>query len=72
MNSVMAIITFIGLLICFVIGFIMGRINVKPSGRFIINEEADEFFVAITDKPEDIAKKKSITLKVFITKGRSK
>ena len=69
MNSVMAIITFIGLLICFVIGFIMGRINVKPSGRLVINEGADEIFVAITDKPEDLKRHKSITLKVYVTKG---
>ena len=71
MNSVMAIITFIGLLICFVIGFIMGRINVKPSGRLIIDEGADEIFVAITDKPEDLVKKRKIVLQIFVNKGRS-
>ena len=71
MNSVMAIITFIGLLICFVIGFIMGRINVKPSGRLVINEGADEIFVAITDKPEDLVKKRKIVLQIFVNKGRS-
>lgn len=54
----------------FVLGYLSRGIGKKTSGRLVINEEADEFFVAITDKPEDIAKKKSITLKVFITKGR--
>lgn len=72
MNSVMAIITFIGLLICFVIGFIMGRINVKPSGRLIIDEGADEIFIAITDKPEDLVKKRKIVLQIFVNKGRNK
>lgn len=54
----------------FVLGYLFRGIGKKTSGRLVINEEADEFFVAITDKPEDLTKLKSITLKVFVTKGR--
>lgn len=55
----------------FVLGYLSRGIGKKTSGRLVIDEEADSFFVAITDKPEDLTKLKSITLKVFVTKGRS-
>lgn len=46
------------------IGFLLGKRN-KPSGRLVINEQADEIFVALTDKPEDLKKKHYIHLKVY-------
>ena len=53
----------------FILGYLYRGIGKKTSGRLVINEEADEFFVAITDKPEDLKRHKSITLKVYVTKG---
>lgn len=55
-------------------GFIFGRVTAckpKPSGRLIVIPETDEYFVAITDKPEDLAKKKGLYLKVYIKEGAS-
>ena len=53
----------------FILGYLSRGIGKKTSGRLVINEEADEFFVAITDKPEDLKRHKSIALKVYVTKG---
>ena len=66
----MEIILIIFIPISFVLGFLIRGLIFKSSGRLVINKEADEFFVAITDKPEDLAKHKTITLKVYVTKGR--
>ena len=52
------------------LGFLIGGFISRPSGRLIIDKEKDSFFVAITDKPEDLAKRKRIILKVYTAKGR--
>lgn len=54
----------------FVLGFLIRGLIFKVSGRLVINEEADEFLVAITEKPEDLKKHANIKLKVYVTKRR--
>lgn len=54
----------------FVLGFLIRGLIFKVSGRLVINEEADEFLVAITEKPEDLKKHGNIKLKVYVTKRR--
>lgn len=52
--------------IAFVIGIIAGifltKLCTKQDGRLVIGN--DEYFVAIQSKPEEIAKRSAITLKV--------
>ena len=54
----------------FVLGFLIRGLTFKISGRLVINEEADEFLVAITEKPEDLKRHANIKLKVYVTKRR--
>lgn len=53
--------------IIFVVGFILGIVFVrlcgKRDGRIVIG--GDKYFVGITTKPEEIVKRKTITLKVI-------
>lgn len=51
-----------------ILGFLLGRLTIKLSGRIVINESEDEIFVAITDKPGEIKKKNHICLKVYVAK----
>lgn len=47
----------------FILGIIFGKVSIKRDGRLIIDR--DEYFVAITTKPEDLEKKKWLHLKVI-------
>lgn len=53
--------------IIFVVGFILGIVFVrlcgKRDGRIVLGD--DKFFVGITTSPEDMTKRKTITLKVI-------
>lgn len=51
----------------FLIGLFIGALTKAPDGRLIIDdgEKGDDYFVAITTKPEELKKKKRIVLKVF-------
>lgn len=49
----------------FVLGFIIAKLSIKRDGRLIINKNED-YFVAITTKPEDLEKRKYIHLKVIL------
>ena len=58
------------MLIFFVLGFLIRGLTFKTSGRFVIDEEADSFYIAITEKPENLKRHNFITLKVYINKRR--
>lgn len=54
---------FIIAVLFFILGIIFGKLSIKRDGRLIIN--GDEYFVAITTKPEDLEKKRWLHLKVI-------
>ena len=61
-------------LVWMILGLVVGRLTKckpKPSGRLIVIPETDEYFVAITDKPEDLSKKKGLYLKVYVKERAS-
>lgn len=68
MMDILCLILIASFFTCF--GFLIGGFISKPSGKLVIDKEADGIFVAITDKPEDLAKRKRIILKVYTTKGK--
>ena len=47
----------------FVLGIIFSRLATKKDGRLVISK--DDYFVAITTKPEELKKRKQIHLKVI-------
>lgn len=47
----------------FILGIIFSRLATKKDGRLII--DGDDYFVAITTKPEELKKRKQIHLKVI-------
>ncbi len=47
----------------FVLGIIFSRLATKKDGRLVILK--DDYFVAITTKPEDLQKRRQIHLKVI-------
>ena len=52
--------------IIFVVSFLLGicfcKLCIKKDGRLVI--DGPDYFIAITTKPEDLSKRKNITLKV--------
>ena len=47
----------------FILGIIFSRLAIKRDGRLIISK--GDYFVAITTKPEELEKRKTIHLKVI-------
>lgn len=47
----------------FVLGIIFTKLATKKDGRLVISK--DDYFVAITTKPEDLQKRRQIHLKVI-------
>ena len=54
---------FLTAVLAFILGIIFSKLSIKRDGRLIIDN--DDYFVAITTKPEDLAKKNYIHLKVI-------
>lgn len=53
--------------ISFIVGYILG-VPHKFDGRLIINEAADSVIVAITTKPDELPKKKTVILEIDVEK----
>lgn len=54
---------FIIFVVGFLIGIVFSKLCVKKDGRLVVGD--DDYFVAITAKPEDLSKRRTITLKVI-------
>lgn len=55
------------LILSFILGMIFHEILIsvkKKDGRFVIMEDTDEYFVAITTKPTDLLKKSRLVLEI--------
>lgn len=59
------IILLLAMVLSFIIGFLTASLFGKSDGRLIVDEVNDEYFVALTAKPEELKKKRRIKLKVF-------
>ena len=55
----------LAMVLSFLIGLLMASHLGKPDGRLIVDEVNDEYFVALTAKPEELKRKKQIKLRVF-------
>lgn len=60
----------ISAIVFFILGYTAQMLFTNPNrdGRLVIDEEKDEYFIALTTKPEELRKKNTITLDVFLTK----
>lgn len=63
MNEI--IILLVAMFLSFLVGFLVARLLQRTNGRLVINKQKDEYFVALTSKPEELEKKHSIILKVY-------
>ena len=59
------IIFLLAMVLSFLIGLLAASHLGKPDGRLVVDEHADEYFVALTATPEQLKKKKRIKLRVF-------
>lgn len=55
----------VAMFLSFLVGFLLARLLQRANGRLVINKQKDEYFVALTSKPEELEKKHSIILKVY-------
>ena len=55
----------LAMVLSFLIGLLAASHLGKPDGRLVVDEHADEYFVALTATPEQLKKKRRIKLKVF-------
>ena len=58
-------------ILAFLVGFFVGRLQ-KFDGRLVIDESHDEYFIAITTKPEELKSKKLVHFKVITKRGDGK
>lgn len=59
------IILLLAMVLSFLLGLLWASRFGKPDGRLIMDEINDEYFVALTAKPEELKKKKRIKLRVI-------
>ncbi len=59
------VIIVLAMVLSFLIGLLAASLFGKPDGRLIVDEVNDEYFVALTAKPEELKKKRRIKLRVF-------
>ena len=53
-------------IVMLILGIIIGRLQKrKIDGRLVIDEAKDEYFIAITTKPEELTKRKQVIFKVI-------
>ena len=55
----------LAMVLSFLIGLLAASHLGKPDGRLVVDEHADEYFVALTATPEQLKKKRRIKLRVF-------
>ena len=55
----------LAMVLSFLLGLLLAILFKKTDGRLIVDEINDEYFVALTAKPEELKKKRWIKLKVI-------
>ncbi len=59
------VILVLAMVLSFLLGLLLAILFKKTDGRLIVDEVNDEYFVALTTKPEELKKKRWIKLKVI-------
>ena len=63
MNEIITLL--VAMFLSFLVGFLAARLKRRADGRLVIDIKKDEYFVALTSKPEELEKEKYIILKVY-------
>lgn len=59
------VILVLAMVLSFLLGLLLAILFKRTDGRLIVDEVNDEYFVALTAKPEELKKKRWIKLKVI-------